>query len=220
MEAQPYTSSFPTHTFPSSISPYRPPQALKSTRIVKIVVSDEAPPAWTTNTLSMLTSGSSTPVPAQSSGSGSQLSRMMSAMSTNETSFGTSSGGGANMHQVHFACVSEGGEVFVFGVPGAPPVGTLGGASDGAELTTSSGTRLETLVASKLFKPQRVWGLKRGLVGAVRASFFGFGSLFDVDVLYRISFIGRSDRRRRLSHRLYRLWTRLRALEVQRSDGV
>ncbi|KAJ3814922.1 hypothetical protein F5876DRAFT_31863 [Lentinula aff. lateritia] len=96
--------SFPIHTFPLSITPYRPPQALKSTRISANV----------------------------------------------------------NQNNINFACVSEGGEVFTFGVPGVPPLGVL-----------SSGSAL-----AKIIKPQRVWALRRGLVGAVRdVAIGGDGSL-------------------------------------------
>ncbi|THU96002.1 hypothetical protein K435DRAFT_778780 [Dendrothele bispora CBS 962.96] len=199
--------NFPSHTFPSSISPYRPPQALKSTRIVKIVCSDEPPPAWTASTLSALTStasGSTTPLTTQQqqqqqhSSSASQLSRMMSAMSSNYEpatgggsgtgSFSNNPGGSSLGNLAHFACVSEGGEVFVFGVPGAPPVGVLGnlggsgsvgsggdggdgGSGGGGGFMTvgsGSGSKSESIATGKLFKPQRVWGLKKGLVGAVR----------------------------------------------------
>ncbi|KAJ3760008.1 hypothetical protein EV360DRAFT_40745 [Lentinula raphanica] len=102
--------SFPAHTFPLPISPYRPPQALKSTSIVKIVTN-------------------------------------------------------SNQNHINFACVSEGGEVFTFGVPGVPPVGVLSSASNDVDMDGSAGPGM---ALAKFIKPQRVLALRKGLVGTVR----------------------------------------------------
>ncbi|EEB92188.1 hypothetical protein MPER_09339 [Moniliophthora perniciosa FA553] len=75
---------------------------------------------------------------------------------------------------VNFACVSEGGEVFVFGAPGVPPIGIFGSGSSNAsdmldtDANASGGNSGGLLALGKLFKPQRVWALKRGLIGAVK----------------------------------------------------
>ncbi|KAJ3888511.1 hypothetical protein GG344DRAFT_53490 [Lentinula edodes] len=101
--------SFPIHTFPLSITPYRPPQALKSTRIVKIVCSDESPPPFSFSSIS--------------------------------------SSSAASVHS--------------------------GSGSPDADGNAGSGITL-----AKIIKPQRVWALRRGLVGAVRdVAIGGDGSL-------------------------------------------
>ncbi|KAJ3862317.1 hypothetical protein EV359DRAFT_45418 [Lentinula novae-zelandiae] len=101
--------SFPIHTFPLSITPYRPPQALKSTRIIKIVCSDESPPPFSFSSIS--------------------------------------SSSAASAHS--------------------------GSGSPDADGNAGSGITL-----AKIIKPQRVWALRRGLVGAVRdVAIGGDGSL-------------------------------------------
>ncbi|KAL0072316.1 hypothetical protein AAF712_000078 [Marasmius tenuissimus] len=146
--------NFPTHTFASSMVRYRPPQAMRSTRITKIVCSDDKPTPFSASALSTQASSSNSN-PTSSSG----LSSMMQADNANSPA------------TVNFACVSEGGEVFVFGAPGVPPIGIFGSSSSStsdmldADGTSGSGG---SLVMGKLFKPQRVWALKRGLIGAVK----------------------------------------------------
>ncbi|KAL0581915.1 hypothetical protein V5O48_000145 [Marasmius crinis-equi] len=139
---------------------YRPPQAMRSTRITKIVCSDDKPPPFSASALSTQTSqNASSSNPSSSSG----LSSMIQSDSSNSPAV------------VNFACVSEGGEVFVFGAPGVPPIGAFGGnsgAQDMLDADTSSGSG-GSLVMSKLFKPQRVWALKRGLIGAVKDAAIG-----------------------------------------------
>ncbi|KAF5390605.1 hypothetical protein D9757_002585 [Collybiopsis confluens] len=159
--------SFPIHTFPSPITPYRPPQALKSTRIVKIVCSDESPPPFSMNALSSSTSATSGSS-SLSHKTASNLTAMLSTQSSSAT---------AGQNHINFVCVSEGGEVFVFGVPGAPPVGVLGSSYGDPELDSRESGGSNMAIA-KIVKPQRVWALRRGLVGAVRDAAIGIdGSL-------------------------------------------
>ncbi|KAJ3980465.1 hypothetical protein F5890DRAFT_1541415 [Lentinula detonsa] len=147
--------SFPIHTFPLPISPYRPPQALKSTRIVKIVCSDESPPPFS---LSSISSSSAAPTNGSSQLSHTSASNLSAMLSQSNAT-------NANQNQINFACVSEGGEVFTFDVPGVPPVGALSTGSSDADTDGNSGSGM---ALAKIIKPQRVWALRRGLVGAVR----------------------------------------------------
>ncbi|KAK1230240.1 hypothetical protein PQX77_006668 [Marasmius sp. AFHP31] len=146
--------NFPTHTFASSMVRYRPPQAMRSTRITKIVCSDDKPTPFSASALTTQASSSNSNL---SSSSG--LSSMMQVDNANSPA------------TVNFACVSEGGEVFVFGAPGVPPIGVFGSSSssttDMLDVDGTSGSG-GSLVMGKLFKPQRVWALKRGLIGAVK----------------------------------------------------
>lgn len=143
--------SFPIHTFPLSITPYRPPQALKSTRIVKIVCSDESPPPFS---FSSIASSSAASAQSSSHNSASNLSAMLNSQNAN-----------VNQNNINFACVSEGGEVFTFGVPGVPPLGVLSSGSGSPDADGNAGSGI---TLAKIIKPQRVWALRRGLVGAVR----------------------------------------------------
>ncbi|KAF9264186.1 hypothetical protein L218DRAFT_926482 [Marasmius fiardii PR-910] len=150
--------NFPTHTFPSPMMAYRPPQAMRSTRITKIVCSDDTPPPFSASNLTS-SSAHTSHVTASSSPSSTGLSSLMQSEAVNTPSM------------VNFACVSEGGEVFIFGAPGVPPIGIFGSStslvSDMFDSESTSGNS-GSLVMSKLFKPQRVWALKRGLIGAVK----------------------------------------------------
>ncbi|KAJ3722464.1 hypothetical protein C8R42DRAFT_641833 [Lentinula raphanica] len=147
--------SFPAHTFPLPISPYRPPQALKSTSIVKIVCSDESPPPFSLSSISSPAAASMNANTHPAHPSVSNLSSMLSqANSTN-----------SNQNHINFACVSEGGEVFTFGVPGVPPVGVLSSASNDVDMDGSAGPGM---ALAKFIKPQRVLALRKGLVGTVR----------------------------------------------------
>ncbi|KIK67885.1 hypothetical protein GYMLUDRAFT_36681 [Collybiopsis luxurians FD-317 M1] len=154
--------TFPTQTFPSPITPYRPPQALKSTRIVKIVCSDESPPPFSMSALpsSTTTPSATGPPPSSSRKSASNLAAMLNFQSN-------SSANSASSNHINFACVSEGGEVFVFGVPGVPPVGVLGSGHGDGDLDGKEGSG-SSLALAKIVKPQRVWALRRGLVGTVK----------------------------------------------------
>ncbi|KAJ4497730.1 hypothetical protein C8R41DRAFT_917118 [Lentinula lateritia] len=153
--------SFPIHTFPLSITPYRPPQALKSTRIVKIVCSDESPPPFS---FSSISSSSAASAQSSSHNSASNLSAMLNSQNAN-----------VNQNNINFACVSEGGEVFTFGVPGVPPLGVLSSGSGSPDADGNAGSGI---TLAKIIKPQRVWALRRGLVGAVRdVAIGGDGSL-------------------------------------------
>ncbi|KAG7098474.1 hypothetical protein E1B28_000418 [Marasmius oreades] len=148
--------NFPTHTFPSPMMAYRPPQAMRSTRITKIVCSDDTPPSFSASTLT--SSGAHTSNAASSSSpSATGLSSLMQSEGVN------------NPPTVNFACVSEGGEVFVFGAPGIPPIGIFApSASSRSDMLDSDAGGGGSLVMTKLFRPQRVWALKRGLIGAVK----------------------------------------------------
>ncbi|ESK92025.1 btb domain and ankyrin repeat protein [Moniliophthora roreri MCA 2997] len=160
--------NFPTHTFPSPIMPYRPPQALRSTRITKIVCSDDTPQPFSVSSLAGSTPQSGHAPSSSHPSSGSALSSMI--QSSENVSAPTT---------VNFACVSEGGEVFVFGAPGVPPIGIFGSGSGNtsdmldADTNTSGGNSGNSLALGKLFKPQRVWALKRGLIGAVKDAAIG-----------------------------------------------
>ncbi|KAJ4479374.1 hypothetical protein J3R30DRAFT_3702623 [Lentinula aciculospora] len=146
--------SFPINAFPLPMTPYRPPQALKSTRIVKIVCSDESPPPFS---LSSISASSAASTNAQHShASASSLSAMINAQANTMNT---------NQNHINFACVSEGGEVFTFGVPGVPPVGVF---NSGSMDIDTDGTGGSAMALAKIIKPQRVWALRRGLVGAVR----------------------------------------------------